>query len=168
MGRLHEAGRLDRGRASLDGASVRPRKGARDRPEPDESRQARRQAPPCRRCARHTPGLTFTGANRHDGVMTAPTLDTIPLVRSGRRGRRRRLPHKLHADEAYDARARRQEGRAHGIVPHIVRRRPVRHERRADIDQAFTTLAACLITLNQIRRFCSALLTSSVWRIRSA
>lgn len=130
--------------------------------------------------ARGTPfGLTFTGANRHDSVMMAPTLDAIPPVRSGRRGRQRRRPHKLHADTAYDARARRQECRARGIVPRIARRGiesseklglhrwvverthawfnrfrhlPVPYERRADIYQAFTTLAACIITLNQTRR----------------
>ena len=34
------------------------------------------------------------------------------------------------------------------------RRLPIRYERRADIYEAFTSLAACLITLNQIRRFC--------------
>ena len=132
--------------------------------------------------ARGTPlGLTFTGANRHDSVMMAPTLDAIPPVGSGRRGRPRRRPHKLHADKAYDARARRQECRARGIVPRIARRGidsseklgrhrwvverthawfnrfrrlPVRYERRADIYEAFTNLAASLITLNQIRRFC--------------
>jgi transposase len=34
------------------------------------------------------------------------------------------------------------------------RRLPIRYERRIDIYQAFSTLAASLITLNQIRRFC--------------
>lgn len=34
---------------------------------------------------------------------------------------------------------------------------PVRYERRADLYQAFTTLAASLIILNQISRFCWAL-----------
>ncbi|WP_156635583.1 transposase, partial [Methylobacterium sp. Leaf123] len=34
------------------------------------------------------------------------------------------------------------------------RRLPIRYERRADIYEAFTSLAASLITLNQIRRFC--------------
>ena len=122
--------------------------------------------------ARGTPlGLTFTGANRHDSVMMAPTLDAIPPVRNGRRGRPRRRPHKLHADKAYDACARRQECRARGIVPRIARRGidsseklgrhrwvverthawfsrfrrlPVRYERRADIYEAFTSLAAAL------------------------
>jgi transposase len=34
------------------------------------------------------------------------------------------------------------------------RRLPIRYEHRADIYQAFTSLAASLITLNQIKRFC--------------
>jgi IS5 family transposase len=49
----------------------------------------------------------------------APTLDAIPPVSTGRRGRR---PDKLHADKAYDAKARRQECRARGIVPRIARK----------------------------------------------
>ncbi|MFJ7441732.1 hypothetical protein ACIQW5_29615, partial [Methylorubrum thiocyanatum] len=34
------------------------------------------------------------------------------------------------------------------------RRLSIRYERRSDIYEAFTTLAASLITLNQIKRFC--------------
>ena len=38
--------------------------------------------------ARGTPlGFCLSGANRHDTVMMAATLDTIPSARSGRRGR---------------------------------------------------------------------------------
>ena len=135
--------------------------------------------------ARGTPlGFRLSGANRHDSVMMAPTLDAIPPVRNGRRGRPRHRPDKLHADKAYDAEPRRHECRARGIVPRIARRGidsserlgrhrwvmerthawfnrfrrlPVRYERRADIYEAFTSLAASLITLNQIRRFCYAL-----------
>lgn len=111
----------------------------------------------------------------------APTLDTIPPVRSGRPGRPRRRPDKLHADKAYDAKVRRQECRARRIRPRIARRGIersdrlgrhrwvvershawfnrarrllVRYERRADIYEAFTLLQASLITLHQIERFC--------------
>jgi hypothetical protein len=45
------------------------------------------------------------------------------------------------------------------------RRLPVRHERRADIDEAATGLAASLITLNPIRRFCKALLLGKNTRV---
>ncbi|CAO4163545.1 Transposase DDE domain-containing protein [Methylorubrum populi] len=128
--------------------------------------------------ARGTPlGFRLSGANRHDSPMMAQTLDAIPPPRNGRR----RRPDKLHADKAYDAKVRRQECRARGIVPRIARkgiesrerlgrhrwvverthawfnrfrRLPIRCERRSDIYEAFTSLAASLITLNQIRRFC--------------
>ena len=73
--------------------------------------------------ARGTPlGFRLSGANRHDSVMMAPTLDAIPPVRNARRGRPRHRPDKLHADKAYDAEPRRHECRARGIVPRIARR----------------------------------------------
>ena len=73
--------------------------------------------------ARGTPlGLCLSGANRHDSPMLAPTLDAIPPLRNGQRGRPRCRPDKLHADKAYDAKPRRQECRARGIVPRIARK----------------------------------------------
>jgi transposase len=102
-------------------------------------------------------------------------------VRSGRRGRPRRRPGKLHADKAYDHRRCRRDCQARGIAPRIARpgiessarlgrhrwvvertlawlarfrRLAIRYERRADIHLAFTTLACALITLSQCRRFC--------------
>jgi transposase len=132
--------------------------------------------------ARGTPlGVALSGANRHDSAMLAPTLDAIPPVRSGRRGRPRRRPAKLHADKAYDHRRNRRECRERGIRPRIARRGvetserlgrhrwvvertlawlnrfrrlTVRYERRADIHLAFTTLACAPVCLNQVRRFC--------------
>ena len=113
--------------------------------------------------------------------MLAPVLDAIPPVRSGRRGRLRQRPDKLHADKGYDYRRCRRECHARGIRPRIarrgiessqrlgrhrwvverthawlnrMRRLAVRHERRADIYQAFTTLGCALVCLRQIRRFC--------------
>jgi len=97
-------------------------------------------------------------------------------VRSGRRGRPRRRPGKLHSDNAYDHRRCRRESRARWIVPHIARRSiktsqrlgrhrsivertlawlarfrrlAIRYERRADVSLAFTTLACALVTLNR-------------------
>jgi transposase len=114
-------------------------------------------------------------------MMLAPTLDAVPSLRSGRRGRPRRRPGKLHADKAYDHHRCRRECQARGIVPRIARRGiessarlgrhrwvvertfawlaryrrlTVRYERRADIHLAFTTLACALICMSQIRRFC--------------
>ena len=125
--------------------------------------------------------MTLSPANRHGSKMLAATLDAVPPVRSGRRGRPRRRPDKLHADKGYDHRRCRRECRQRGIRPRIARRGiessqrlgrhrwvvertlawlgrfrrlTVRYERRADIHLAFTTLGCALICLNQIRRFC--------------
>jgi len=126
-------------------------------------------------------GLTLSPANRHDSKMLAPTLDAVPPVRSGRRGRPRRRPGKLHADKSYDHRFCRADCRRRGIVPRIARRGversdrlgrhrwkvertlawlnrcrrlTVRYERREDIHLAFTTLGCALVCFNQIRRLC--------------
>ena len=132
--------------------------------------------------AKDTPlGMLIGPANQHDSRMLAPTLDAIPPVRSGRRGRPRRRPGKLHADKGYDHRRCRRECRAGGIQPRIarrgvessqrlgcyrwvvecthawlnrLRRLAVRYERRADIFRALNTLGCALVCLNQIRRFC--------------
>ena len=132
--------------------------------------------------ARGTPlGVALSGANRHDSKMLAPTLDAVPPIRSGRRGRPRRRPDKLHADKGYDHRSCRADCRRRGIVPRIARRGvesserlgrhrwkvertlawlnrfrrlAVRYERREDIHLAFTTLCCALVCLNQIRRLC--------------
>jgi transposase len=125
-------------------------------------------------------GLTISGANRHDSRMMAPTLDAVPAVR-GLRGRPRCRPSKLHADKGYDHRRCRLECRARGITPRIARRGiergerlgrhrwkvertlawmaqfrrfGARYERRADVHLAFTALAAAIICMRQVRRFC--------------
>ena len=138
--------------------------------------------------ARGTPLGVLTGpANQHDSRMLAPTLDAIPPVRSGRCGRPRQRPDKLHANKGHDYRHCRKECRARGIQPRIarhgvessqrfgrhrwvverthawlncMRRLTVRYERRADIYQVFTTLGCVLVCLRQIRRFCWAFLVS--------
>ena len=125
-------------------------------------------------------GLTLSAANRHDSRMLAPTLDAVPPVR-GRRGRPRRRPDKRHADKGYDHRRCRRECRARGIAPRIARRGTdgserlgrhrlkvertlawpaqfrrlaIRHERRADVHLALTTLACAIVCARHIRRFC--------------
>jgi len=125
--------------------------------------------------------VTLSGANRHDSRMLAPTLDAVPGVRAKQRGRPRCRPAKLHADKAHDYRRCRRECRARGITPRIARRGiesstrlgrhrwvvertfawlarfrrlTVRHERRADLHLALTTLACAVICLRQLRRFC--------------
>jgi IS5 family transposase len=113
--------------------------------------------------------------------MLASTLDAVPPIWTGHRGRPRRRPDKLHTDKAYDHRRCRQECRARGIIPRIARRGvessthlgrhrwvvertfawlaryrrlSIRYERRADIHLALTTLACALVCLGQIRQFC--------------
>jgi transposase len=125
-------------------------------------------------------GLVLSPANRNDSKMLAAALDAVPPIK-GRRGRPRRRPDKLHADKAYDHPFCRRQCRQRHITPRIARRGidsseklgryrwvvertlawfnrcrrlTVRYERRADIHFAFTTLAAALITFNQIIRFC--------------
>ena len=53
-------------------------------------------------------GLTLGPANRHDSKLAEATLDAVPPVSGGRRGRPRRRPKKLHADKAYRGRPVRQ------------------------------------------------------------
>lgn len=112
-----------------------------------------------------------SAANVHDSKMLEATVDAIPAVK-GRRGRPRQRPVKLHADKGYDYPRCRQALRQRGIRPRIARkgiesrerlgrhrwvvertlawlnrfrRLTVRYERRADIHQAFLSLACALI-----------------------
>ena len=111
----------------------------------------------------------------------ASTLDAVPGVRSGRRGRPRKRPDKLHADKAYDHRRCRRECRARSVTPRIARRGvetsaklgrhrwvvertfawfaqfrrlATRYDRRADIHLALTKLATAIICINQTKQFC--------------
>lgn len=124
--------------------------------------------------------IRLTGANRNDSMMLETMLDAVPPLK-GPRGRPRRRPDKLHADKAYDHQRCRSECRQRNIIPRIARRGiedskrlgryrwvvertlawisrfrrlTVRYERRADIHQAFSTLACAIIAFKQIKRFC--------------
>jgi transposase len=63
-----------------------------------------------------------TAANVHDSRMLEPMLDAIPPLHTGRRGRPRRRPEKLHADKGYDFRRCRAACVARGIKHRIARR----------------------------------------------
>ncbi|MCP2079675.1 transposase (fragment) [Methylorubrum extorquens] len=171
---------IGRGRLSTAPAYLRKR-GAATGPNPTD-----RGKPGTKRHlvvdANGTPlGLTLTSANCHDSRMLAATLDAVPGVRTGRRGRPRRRPVKLHADKGYDHRCCRRECRARSIIPRIARRGiessehlgryrwivertlarlarfrrlAIRYERRAVLHLAFTTLACALICHKQVKRFC--------------
>lgn len=110
-------------------------------------------------------------ANRHDSVWFEALIDAIPPIRTPS-GQRRIRPGKVHADKGYDIprchRALRDRrigdriarvgvessdrlGRHRWVVEQSLallkrmRRLAIRYERRADIFQAFVTLACCVI-----------------------
>ena len=66
--------------------------------------------------------VALTAANVHDSRVLEPLLDAVNPVRSGRRGRPRCRPAKLHADKGYDyARCRaacRRRGIRHRLARH--------------------------------------------------
>ncbi len=130
LGALHGRARSTGAERAWTAPLSRPKKGLCHRPEPADRGKAGTKRHLVTD-ARGTPlGFRLSGANRHDSVMMAPTLDAIPPVRNGRRGRPRHRPDKLHADKAYDAQPRRHECRARGIAPRIARRGIESSERR--------------------------------------
>jgi transposase len=119
----------------------------------------------------------LTGANRHDVTQLLPLIEAIPAVR-GKRGRPRRRPQTIFADRAYDSQPHRRALRALEINPRLARRNTahgshlgrerwvvertvswlhqyrrlrIRYEHRADIHEAFLTLAWSLISYRQLR-----------------
>jgi IS5 family transposase len=66
--------------------------------------------------------VAVTTANVHDGRTLEPLLDALVPVRTGRRGRLRCRPDKLHADKGYDCRRCRDAGARRGIKPRIARK----------------------------------------------
>ncbi|MBB5379313.1 transposase [Deinococcus metalli] len=119
----HHAGHLDWTRSALDSASVlAPRGGEHTGANPtDRGKRGSKlhvlidgQGIPL--------AITVTGANVHDSRQLEATLDAVPRVRSGRRGRPRCRPAKLHADKGYDYPRCRHAIRRRGIQPRIARR----------------------------------------------
>jgi transposase len=122
----------------------------------------------------------LTAANIHDSRRFAALLDAIPPLRTGRRGRPRHRPAKLHADKGYDYRHCRAACRRRGIKHRIARkgieskeklgrhrwviertlawltryrRLTIRYERLAAMHQAFLHLGCALICFNFLQRF---------------
>jgi transposase len=120
-----------------------------------------------------------TAANVHDSRMLAPLLDAVAPVRTGRRGRPRRRPDKLHADKGYDYRRCRDACVARGVRHRIARkgveaknrlgthrwtvertlawlaryrRLTIRYERLVEVHRGFLHLACALICWNYVRR----------------
>ena len=119
-----------------------------------------------------------SAANRNDCKLLQPLLDAVVPVRSGRPGRPRKRPAKLHADKAYDYAFCRRACRARGIKPRMARRSIdssqrlgqhrwvvertfawlarlrrllVRWERRSDIHFAFLCLGCSLVCWSYLR-----------------
>jgi transposase len=115
--------------------------------------------------------ISLTGANRNDITQLKPLVQAVPPVR-GKRGRPRRRPQRLQGDRAYDSNAHRIWLRQLHIQPvlarrftphgsglgvhrwvvertlswlHQYRRLRIRYERRAELHEAFMTLACALI-----------------------
>ena len=173
LNRLHDAGRIDWSRASLDSASIRARGGgahtganATDRGRLGTKRHVivDRNGTPL--------AALVTAANVHDSRAFEPLLDAVPPVRRNAPGRPRRRPEKVHADKAYDSHRCRAYLRRRGILSRVARRGvessrrlgrhrwvdertvawigqfrrlAVRYERRAEIHQAFLQFACVLI-----------------------
>ena len=120
----------------------------------------------------------LTASNVPDVVTLLTMVDRIAPVR-GRPGRPRRRPTKVHGDLGYRSAANLRALRARGIVPRIARkgiesrerlgryrwvaerelawlhrfrRLLIRYERRADIHEAFLTLASILILWRAVQR----------------
>ena len=126
----------------------------------------------------------ISGARLHDSRFLIPFVESIPAVK-GLAGRARKRPGKLHSNRAYASRAHRAWLRSRGIAARIARygvksrerlgrwrwvvkrtlgwlhrsrRLRIRHQRRADVHQAYVSLACSLICCRYVERFCQALL----------
>lgn len=122
--------------------------------------------------------IGVSGANTHDSQALIPLVKGIPPIRS-RRGRRRRRPHKLHADKGYDYNHLRRWLSSRGIRHRIARkgietsqrlgrhrwtiertmawlagcrRLHRRYERKADHFLAFTSIACTLICYRRLAK----------------
>ncbi|MGW1365472.1 IS5 family transposase [Streptomyces chartreusis] len=90
--------------------------------------------------------IGISGANTHDSQALIPMVRGIPPIRS-RRGRRRRRPHKLHADKGYDYNHLRRWLSSRGIRHRITRKGIETSQRlghhRWTIERTMTWLAGC-------------------------
>jgi len=121
--------------------------------------------------------IQLTGANRNDSQQAIALVDAIPVLQ-GERGRPRNRPDCMIGDRGYDAKAIRQSLRFRGIRPMLAKRNTehgsglgrwrwviertfawlsqfrrlrVRYEKRADIHEAFLSLACALICWHFLR-----------------
>ncbi|QYA98884.1 IS5 family transposase [Streptomyces anulatus] len=173
LAELNAAARLDWSRAVVDSSHVRANKrGSRTGPSPVDSGRTGSKHHLITDGHGTTLAVILTGGNRNDVTQLMPLIDAIPPIR-GRVGHPRRRPDSLFADRGYDHDIYRDQVRQRRIVPaiaphgtglgtyrwfversfawlHGFKRLRIRWERRADIHEAFFTLACCLITHRQI------------------
>ena len=122
----------------------------------------------------------MTAANVHDSWLLEPLVDAIPPLRTGRAGRPRHRPAKLHGDKGYDYRRCRAACRRRGIKHRIARRGiestdklgqhrwvvertlawlaryrrlTIRYERLVAVHRAFLYLGCALICLHFLEQF---------------
>ena len=121
---------------------------------------------------------SLTGGNRNDITQLIPLVERVPAVR-GKVGRPRHRPDRLTGDRGYDHDKYRRQLWQRGIKPEIARRQTqhgsglgrhrwvvertfahlhqykrllVRYDRRADIHEAFLTIACCLVCYRRLQR----------------
>jgi transposase len=121
---LGDEAAVDWSRASVDTLSVRAKRGRADLPEPGRPGQIRLQVPPGCRSAQHSPGRSPLGGQcpRRDPPAAPGRRDSLNHWPSGKPGRPRKRPAKLHADTAHDSSALRRALRARGITTRLARR----------------------------------------------
>ncbi|MFF8196568.1 IS5 family transposase [Streptomyces bobili] len=181
LAELNAAGRLDWSRCVVDSSHAQgAKRGSHTGPSPlDRGRAGSKHH--LITDGRGTPlAVILAGGNRNDVTQLLPLLDAVPPIQ-GRVGRPRGRAVTPYAGPGYDHDLFRKQVRARGVVPAIARRGTrhgsglgvcrwvvertfawlrgfrrlrVRWERRADIHQAFLTLACCLITHRQLKSFC--------------
>jgi transposase len=172
LDRLQGASQIDWSRATADSSSVRAVGGGeKTGPNPTDRRKPGSKHHVVTDANGVPLHATLTGANRHDSTQLLPLVDGVPPV-AGKPGHPRRRPKAIYADRAYDSEPHRKALRRRGIKPYLARRRTEhgsglgvyrwvaertlswlhqfrrlrnRFDRRADIHEAFLSLAQCII-----------------------
>ena len=116
-------GCLDWSRSALDSISIpAPRGGSHTGPNPTDRGKAGSKLHLLIDGQGLPLAISLSGANVHDSKQLEATVDAVPGVRNGRRGRPRRRPTKLYADKGYDFGRCRRALTYRRIVPRIARR----------------------------------------------
>jgi transposase len=172
LNQLRAADQIDWTRATVDSSSVRAVGGGeKTGPNPTDRRKPGSKHHVLTDAHGVPLNVIVTAANRHDVTQLLPLVDGVPPV-AGKPGHPQQRPESLYGDRAYDSERHREQLRKRGIQPHLAKRNTehgsglgvfrwvsertlswlhqfrrlrVRFDRRADIHQAFTTLAESLI-----------------------